>query len=360
MTKIVCHVVYGLNVGGLERVLVNTVSRMPSTYQHIVVCLTSYSSSFASLLPSNTQVLSLSKKSGQDFGLYVKWWRLLKQFKPDVVHSYNLATLELQVVSALCGVKVRIHAEHGRDIYDPSGDNKKYQWLRRCVSPFIHTWVAVSTDLHDWLQSTVGLSKRKTKLIRNGVDTEVFVPKKIPRDKFVVGHVGRLSPIKNQKLLVEAFSIAFNSNSQFAENAVLLIVGEGESRKELEQYIDSKKLGAKISLVGLRQNMPSTYRGFSVFVMSSIGEGIPMTLLEAMSSGLPAIVTNVGGMPEVVSRDEGIITPTRDATAMAEALLILFNSPEKREQLALAARKRIQTDFDEAKMVSDYLSLYNQ
>ncbi len=360
MTKTIFHVVYGLHVGGLERVLINTVSRMPNNYAHTVVCLTSYSDSFASLLPSNANVIALGKKDGQDFGLFFKWWKLLRAYKPDVVHSYNLATLELQVLSALSGVKVRVHAEHGRDVYDPFGDNKKYQLLRRLVSPFIHTWVSVSTELHMWLKNTVGISTSKTKLIRNGIDTKLFTPQHKPSDEFVVGNVGRLNPIKNQTLLIDAFCLAAYRNAEFAQKARLSIVGEGESESILHDHITSKNMAKKISLIGLREDMPDVYRSFSVFVMSSIGEGIPMTLLEAMASGVPAIVTDVGGMPEVVTGKEGIVVPSQNADALADSLILLFESSDLLNSFANASRERICKYFDEDKMVSDYLSLYNQ
>ncbi|TKB03479.1 glycosyltransferase [Alteromonas portus] len=360
MTKTIFHVVYGLHVGGLERVLINTVSRMPNDYKHTVVCLTSYSDSFASLLPSNASVIALGKKDGQDFGLFFKWWKLLRAYKPDVVHSYNLATLELQVLSALSGVKVRVHAEHGRDVYDPFGDNKKYQLLRRLVSPFIHTWVSVSTELHMWLMNTVGLPNSKTKLIRNGIDTKLFTPQHKPSDEFVVGNVGRLNPIKNQTLLIDAFCLAAYRNAEFAQKARLSIVDEGESESILHDHITSKNMAKKISLIGLREDMPDVYRSFSVFVMSSIGEGIPMTLLEAMASGVPAIVTDVGGMPEVVTGKEGIVVPSQNADALADSLIQLFESPDLLNSFANASRERICKYFDEDKMVSDYLSLYNQ
>lgn len=361
MTKeIVFHVVYGLHVGGLERVLVNTISRMPRAYQHVVICLTSYSESFASLLPENTKLIALSKREGQDFGLYVKFFKLLKKYKPHVVHSYNLATLELQVISGLLRVPIRIHAEHGRDIYDPSGNNKKYQLLRRVVSPFVHVWVAVSGELYSWLQDTVKISTKKTKLIRNGINTQVFQPKEKAREDFIIGHVGRLSPIKNQKLLVDAFSLACKQSESFANKAKLHIVGEGEARESIEESIKNSGVQNAIELAGLRDDMPAVYQEFSVFVMSSIGEGIPMTLLEAMSCGIPPIVTDVGGMPEVVTKQVGIIVPSMNVQAMASAFIQLYQKPSLHHAMAKASRELIQRDFDEEKMVSDYLSLYKQ
>ena len=359
MTRtVVFHVVYAMHVGGLERVLINTISRMPQEYEHIVICLTSYSESFASLLPKNTKVIALTKKEGQDFSLYLKFFDLLKKYKPQIVHSYNLATLELQVISWMLRVPLRIHAEHGRDIYDPTGSNKKYQWLRRLVSPFISVWVSVSEELHCWLQDTVKIPAKKTKLIRNGINTKVFQPAAKIEKAFVIGHVGRLSPIKNQKLLIEAFSIACNQNNNFANNAKLRIVGEGESRKSLEECIQNSDAKSAIELAGLHEDMPRVYQNFSVFVMSSLGEGIPMTLLEAMSCGIPPIVTDVGGMPEVVAREAGIIVPSNNAQAMADAFIQLYNEPGLHEAMMRASLELIQKKFDEEKMVSDYISLY--
>ncbi|QDG39211.1 glycosyltransferase [Alteromonas mediterranea] len=360
MTKKVVHVVYSLHIGGLERVLVNTIRRMPATFQHTVVCLTEYSDDFALLLPASVEIKSLGKKAGQDWSIFKKWATLLRSSKPDVVHTYNLATLEMQVVAAFMRVPVRIHAEHGRDIYDPKGLNKKYWWLRRVVCPFVHTWVAVSGELFDWLINTVKIPRRKTQLIRNGVDTDLYVPvMDKPRD-FTIGHVGRLSPIKNQVLLVDAFNLACSLSKDFAKCSRLQIVGDGESRPALETRIKQSDQKASIALLGARSDMPAVYRGFTVFAMSSLGEGIPMTLLEAMACGIPAVVTNVGGMPEVLSDDEGFVVPSEDAKAMAEAFLKMFTNSTETQQMSTAARAKVISQFDEAKMVADYLTLYNQ
>ncbi len=359
MTRtVVFHVVYALHIGGLERVLVNTISRMPQNYQHIVICLTSYSESFASLLPENTELIALSKREGQDFGLYLKFFKLIRKYKPHIVHTYNLATLELQVISGFLRVPIRIHAEHGRDIYDPTGSNKKYQWLRRVVSPFINVWVSVSEELHLWLQQIVKIPVKKTKLIRNGINTAVFQPKSKTDKAFIIGHVGRLSPIKNQTLLIEAFTLACKQNNNFANNAKLRIVGEGESRKILEECISKSEVRSAIELAGPREDMPRVYQEFSIFVMSSLGEGIPMTLLEAMSCGIPPIVTDVGGMPEVVAKQAGIIVPSKNALAMANAFIQLYQETSLHDAMVKASRELIQKNFDEEKMVSDYLSLY--
>ncbi|WP_353843061.1 glycosyltransferase [Alteromonas sp.] len=360
MTKKVVHVVYSLHIGGLERVLVNTIRRMPATFQHTVVCLTEYSDDFARLLPTSVEIKSLGKKAGQDWSIFKKWAALLRSVKPDVVHTFNLATLEMQVVAACMRVPVRIHAEHGRDIYDPKGLNKKYWWLRRLVSPFVHTWVTVSGELFEWLIDTVKIPKRKTRLIRNGVDTDLYVPAMDKPKGFTIGHVGRLSPIKNQVLLVDAFNLACSLSKDFAKCSRLQIVGDGESRPALEARIKQSDQKASIALLGARSDMPAVYRGFTVFAMSSLGEGIPMTLLEAMACGIPAVVTNVGGMPEVLSDDEGFVVASEDAKAMAEAFLKMFTNSTETQQMSTAARAKVISQFDEAKMVADYLTLYNQ
>lgn len=360
MVNTIVHVVYSLHVGGLERVLINTVKRMPSNYNHVVVCLTNYSEAFASLLPDNVEILTLNKSDGHDWGVYKQWWAVLRKVRPDVVHTYNLATLELQVFAFLARVPVRLHAEHGRDIYDPTGSNKKYQWLRRIVSPFLHKWVTVSGELDEWLRSTVAISPQKIVLIRNGIDTEIYKPNNKQSGDFVLGHVGRLSPIKNQALLISAFSKACKLDSDFAKGARLQIAGEGESEQSLVTQVRNLSLLSHIEFLGLKSDMPAIYNGFSVFVMSSLAEGIPMTLLEAMACGLPSIVTAVGGMPEVITPDSGVLVSSEDVEGMAKAMILLFNDRQRCERLSENARNRIIEKFDEANMVEAYLQLYNQ
>ncbi|WP_169726096.1 glycosyltransferase [Aestuariibacter salexigens] len=355
------HVVFRLDIGGLEKVVVNCINRMPDEdYSHTVVSLTTASSDFSSLLNKPVNIVELNKREGNDWRLYSKFFTLLRNVKPDVLHTYNLATFELQFFSWLCAVPVRIHAEHGRDIFDPQGSNKKYKILRRILSRFIHRIVAVSKDLHDWLIKDVDLPVDKVKLIHNGIDVDFFSPTDKNEKKFTFGHVGRLAKIKNQKLMIEAFARACRQSDAFRAGANLIIVGEGECRKELEEVINSEGMSNNVSLAGASLDVRAFYNSFDVFVMSSLAEGIPMTLLEAMSSGVVPVVTEVGGIPEVVNEQCGFLYESEDKEALAGIMLKVFENRKVVIDKSKCARARIMDSFSEQAMVKEYISLYKE
>lgn len=354
----VLHVVYGLNIGGLERVLINCVNKLPRDVQHHIVCLTSFSKDFADLLPSNTNLYSLNKGVGKDFSVYSKFFRLLKSISPDVLHTYNLATNELQFFGWLARVPVRIHAEHGRDIYDPEGKIFKYKLLRRCMSFFTSKVVAVSGELYMWLKNDVRLLEHKVVLIRNGIDTDFYIPNEKKHEKFVIGHIGRLSPIKNQSLLLDAYALACHTNKTFAEETRVIIVGSGESEKRLIELSKRNNTQHQISFEGAQLDVLKYYQSFDCYVMTSLAEGIPMTLLEAMSCGVAAAVTNVGGMPEVVNRDVGFLLLSGNTLDVACKLITLWQNKAATKEMGRKARERIQAMFSEQSMVNKYQQLY--
>ncbi len=150
--------------------------------------------------------------------------------------------------------------------------------------------IAVSVDLRDWLEYDVKIPSNKLQLIINGIDTEFFNPISIPprarpyKDKFVFGHVARLHSIKNQYFFLNAFLNACQCSNDFARQCVLVIVGDGPDREKLTQYTkENEELASRVFFEGAQSNVRDYYRCFDVFLMSSIAEGIPMTLLESMS-----------------------------------------------------------------------------
>lgn len=360
----ILHIVYRFDVGGLERIVCNTINALDATgYRHTIVALTEVGDFIQEVGPE-VEHYALGKVAGGNGPYFRRFYQLLRKLKPDVVHSYNLATIEFQWIARLAGVPVRIHAEHGRDTYDPEGKVKKYQWIRRLCAPAISKVVPVSADLYRWLVETVKLSEKKVQLIHNGVDTDCFKPAEQlehSTEVFIFGHVARLQGIKNQTLLLESFSAACQQDADFAAKARLQIVGDGPDRAMLEGKIAvDPNLQGRVNLLGARSDVIDLYTGFDVFVMSSIAEGIPMTLLESMSMAVPHLVTRVGGIVEVIEEGKtGLAVAEGDQAQMSGAMLALFHLPQQeRRQLAEQARKRIIEHFSQQVMMAAYQELY--
>jgi hypothetical protein len=136
---LIAHVIRRLGTGGFENGLVNLLNHLPrDRYRHAIICLTDATSFGERIRCDDLDLYQMHKQEGKDFAIYPRLWKLFRQIKPAIEHSRNLAALDVQVPAWLAGVAVRIHGEHGRDIYDLHGDNQKYLMLRRLMRPLIH------------------------------------------------------------------------------------------------------------------------------------------------------------------------------------------------------------------------------
>ncbi|MFT5676152.1 MAG: sugar transferase (PEP-CTERM/EpsH1 system associated) [Paraglaciecola sp.] len=358
---VIVHLIYRLDVGGLEKVMLDCIVGTQQDFRHIVVCLKD-ASEFASHLPSNVEVIELHKPEGNSVKIYLTFWRLLKRLKPDVLHTYNIATLEFQPLAWLARVKGRIHAEHGRDISDPKGKNRKYKLLRKLIAPFVDKFVAVSDDLYQWLKHDVGLKQNKTQLIYNGVNVEKFVPNNLveSNEKVVFGTVARLAPIKNHKFMLNAVHVLLQNHPDWAGTFELRIIGDGPLRQELMSQIENLHLGQHVFLLGERHDIAEQLQQMNVFILSSQAEGIPISVLEAQATGLAIIATRVGGLPELISSEsQGLLVESENVQQLAMAMARLLASPEEIIQQGAKNREFIQRSFSTPIMVDAYRTLYH-
>ncbi len=359
--KVIAHVVYRLSVGGLENGLVNLINSSPADkYRHIVISLTEHTDFRLRIKREDTQFYELHKKEGKDYGVYFRLWRLLRKLRPDILHTRNVGTLECVVPAFLAGVKSRIHGEHGRDMVDIDGTNKKFIFLRRLCSPFVSTFVALSQDLEQWLVETVLIPKRKVVQFYNGVDTERFFPALRSSSKqVIIGTVGRLSAEKDQMTLLKAF-VHLKKLVNDGFDIHLLIVGDGPLMTEIEQYIKDEDIDNVVELVGEVDDTSKQLRRMDIFVLPSLGEGISNTILEAMACGLPVVATNVGGNPELI-RDGGtgyLVAPD-DPVSMAKAIKRYLTDTDVGSRHGAAGRKLVEERFSIGCMVGRYVSLYD-
>jgi len=369
---LIVHLTYILDFGGLETLIVETINRMPvDQYRHAIVCLTKFTDFRERITRPDVEVIALDKQPGLGLDTHVKLWKLLRRMKPTILHTYNLATAEYAFTAAMAGVPVRVHAEHGRDAGDPEGKNPKHRLLRRLLSPFIDSYVAVSNDLELWLKRDVGIADKKVLFIDNGVDTSRFVPLApgtlppslfaIPPGCFVIGTVGRIQDVKNHAGLIEAFIQLRELLPQRRDSMKLVIVGAGPLLPALERQIAAADIGDAVLLPGGRDDIAAVMQTFSLFVMSSIAEGMPVTLLEAMSSGLPVVSTRVGGIPDlVIDNETGALVPAGDPQALAAALAAYVRAPSLARRHGATARARIVQKYSIDAMLASYVALYDR
>lgn len=373
---LVVHIIYALGTGGLENGLVNIINRSPpGRYRHAIICLTGAERFAARLTAPGVEVVELHKQPGHDPAVYWRLWRELRRLRPAIVHTRNLAALETQILGLLMPGCKRVHGEHGRDVSDLDGSNRKYQLLRRGLAPLIHRFIAVSRDLADWLRHSVAIPASKVTQIYNGVDYARFsarnggaapLPAGVPTaflpatGRVVIGTVGRLAAVKDQQLILTAVADLLTHRPALRAQLRCLLIGDGPERAALEQRIRTLALQDCVWLAGDRDDIPGLLRCMDIFVLPSLGEGISNTVLEAMATGLPVIATRVGGNPELV--DDGVtgtLIPVGDGASLARAIARLVDDPDARAAMGQAARQRIARDFDWERTVANYLQVYD-
>jgi sugar transferase (PEP-CTERM/EpsH1 system associated) len=369
---LVIHVVYRFDVGGLENGVVNLINHMADdAYRHTIIALTEVTDFRKRIARNDVQFISLHKPAGHLFPLYPRLFRLFRDLRPAIVHSRNLAALEVTVPAWAAGVPVRIHGEHGRDVGDLDGSNRKFQWVRRLYNPFVTHFIALSRDLEGYLTDRVGIAARKVTQIYNGVDAVRFhlgeglpaidgCPFRRP-DHWLVGAVGRMQTVKDQTLLARAFIHALELEPALKRRLRLVMVGDGPLRAAAQDLLDAAGVSDLAWLPGERHDVPDVLRGLDCFVLPSLAEGISNTILEAMASGLPVIATRVGGNPElVVEGRTGELVPASDAEAMARALIGYATRPEQAREAGRAGRAEVERRFSMEAMVGAYRGLYDR
>lgn len=370
---LIAHIVYRFDTGGLENGLVNLINHMPAdAYRHVVIALTEVTAFAQRIQRSDVRCIALHKPPGHALRLYPRLWRLLRELRPDIVHTRNLAALECVAPAWAAGVPVRVHGEHGRDVEDLDGRNRKYQWIRRLYRPWVSHYVALSTDLGAYLRERVGVAAADVSQIYNGVDTARFrpagaVPAALagcpfdPAQHWLVGTVGRMQAVKDQPTLARAFVQMVQTLGEHARHARLVMVGDGPLRAQVQAIVDEAGLSQRVWLPGERQDVADVMRALSCFALPSRAEGISNTILEAMASGLPVVATRVGGNAELVSEGRtGHLVPPGDPAALATALADLLTEPRRSMTMGQQARDVAERQFSLQAMVARYQAVYDQ
>jgi sugar transferase (PEP-CTERM/EpsH1 system associated) len=352
----VAHLVLGLGVGGLEKVVLNLARRTDRRrFETRVLCLQQGGALRARFEDMGIPVDSLDLPRLPKARTLVRLVRWLRQARPDVLHTHNPTPHVFGALAArAAGVPVVVHTKHGRnypDSFRAVAWNRLASWLSDRIVP-------VSADAAAVAREVERIRGRKVQVIRNGIDPADFAAPAGLRPgagKRAV-HVARLMDlVKDQTTLLRAARLVVDREPGFQ----LTVVGDGPDRARLEALAGELGLGGHVHFLGMRSDVRELLGAADLFVLSSLTEGISLTLLEAMAAGLPVVATEVGGNREVVVPGEtGLLVPAGSPAALAEALLALVRDPERARRMGAAGRRRVEDQFSLARMAADYEQLY--
>ncbi len=392
----ILHLVRSLNVGGLEKVVVDLVNGLSARgVENYLGCLVE-----PGVWSERANVCDIwcgSLNTENPMRVFAGLCKYIKKNRIDVIHTHNSHPHKYGVpASIITGVPL-VHTKHGRNW----PDNPKWVWFSRQLSRFTKVIVPVSKEIEDIVVNIEKVPKKKVVTILNGVAVVGAVPCARPGRRgegrheegrhgdlpvrgagkeFVIGSIGRFSPEKQYPFLIRAFA-------KFAVGAVpcvrpgqarggqapvrapkLILVGDGIERGNIEAEIKRCGVDDYVELPGMSNDVHSWLEKMDVFCLSSDQEGTSITLLEAGAAGLPAVVTDVGGNAEIVEDGvTGFVVPFGDEQAMCDAFMkfaggnVGANSRSPvREKMGIAAQERIKKYYSLDVMIDKYMDVYSR
>src|SRR2546423_559314 len=358
MKKIkVMHIVPMLSPGGAERVAVHIVRGLSrQRYEPMVVSFTGrLDCDLDHLLDdAGIEVRYLGKRPGFDYRVYPRLHPVLKRWRPNIIHSH-LHVLRYALPSMLLLKKTTlVHTVHNmaeREV------EPRARWIQRYAFRHGVTPVAVADRVASSMERLYGIGS--CRIIANGIPTNCYAHPQISRKEWRAKEgfgendvlfvcVARFAPQKNHALLLNAFAKGPASNP----NAHLVLVGEGVLQSQLEDQAKALQVAHQVHFLGLRADIPEVLDAADIFVLSSDSEGNPLSILEAMASGLPIVSTAVGGVPDLFeSGKEGIIVPRGDVQAFSKSMVFLLDDRGARRSFGKASALRAKQQIDVSLMV---------
>ncbi len=358
MKKIkVFHVIPDLETGGAEKLALDICTFLDKD---------KFDATLISLYPSKksiyeeiaykygVNIVFLDKQKGLDYKVLFKLNKLFRQYKPDIVHTHLYVGPYVLLPMILNKVKGRVHTVH--NIASKELRNFKKKIMKIAYQFFKVTPVAISDYIKKTIETEYQLSSTRIPCIYNGIDTENFTRFKDINRKITFVHVGRFSKQKNHKLLIESFALALRENS----NMVLKLVGDGVLKQEILDMVRDLGIKEKVVFKGIQKDICRELNSSDVFILSSDWEGLPISVLEAMSCGLPIISTRSGGTPDIIlDRENGILVDIGDKEGLSKAILDISYNKELREKLGdnsyIHSKK-----YDIRETCKQYSALYKQ
>lgn len=356
---------HDLAVGGLQKVVVNICKAIDrKIFDVSVLCLRNLGEFTHEIENMGITVFFLPQKKGTDYFSFFKVAKLLYEQKIDIIHTHNTQPFIDGTIGALIArVKTIVHTDHSRMF----PDKIRYMLAERFMSLFAYRVVGVSENTSENLIKYLKINRKKIKTIYNGIESSIYCSKiniaqiknelSIEDDEPIIGNVGRLVKEKGIVYLLKAIKKLISNFPKLK----LIIVGDGDLREELEIMAFKLEINKHVKFLGNRYDVPNLFQIFDIFVLSSISEGMPMVLLEAMASKCPIVATNVGGVPMLIRNNiNGSLVVSHDSDSLSTEIIRVLSDKKLRNQYVSNGMDLIREKFDMNIMVKKYEALYKK
>lgn len=364
----ICHVIHALGVGGAEVLVDVMVRRMSDKYRCVVAVLDEIGEIGERLQADGFVVEHLHREPGIDRGCAKRLDGFAKREGVRVLHAHQYTPFFQAMLSrGFLGSRPVLFTEHGRHF--PDVPSRKRSIVNRLMLRRNDRLVGVGSAVRQALIDNEGLPSNRVEVVYNGVDLKELATAApdarsrirdefgFSEDDFVAVQVARLHELKDHQTALRAIEQAVRTQP----NVRLLIVGEGDQRAAIEASIRERKLEQQVVLSGNRADIADLLAAADAFLMSSISEGIPLTIIEAMAAGLPVVSTAVGGIPEMIQDGQnGFLTDSGDHVGLADALVLLQLDVTVRNAVASKGREQATQLFSQQSMLDGYRSIYEE
>ena len=351
MAKRVMLLNASLNMGGAEKMCFNLANELDRERFEPQACSMSEGDDLTpDFLAHRVPVHELPKPPGLRFDYSLKLARLLRRERIDIVHSHNFTPWLYAALAVAMTPGCRlVHTQHS-DIDNNRPMPAPLRWLMQRVTS---SAVAVSNPVAEHLVRERYSNESQTHLIYNGVP--VGEPPAPHEGPFRFAIIARLVPVKNHAFLLRSFKRVCTQNAE----AELHIVGDGPLMAELRALASELQLDERVVFRGQIQSASALLGEFDALVLSSLSEGLSISILEGMAAGLPLVATDVGGNGTLVADGQtGLLVPSEDEAAMSTALLALAEDRQLARQYGLAGHAAARERFSTAQMTARYAELY--
>lgn len=358
-------------VYGAESVVLTLSQTMAADgIQPIIGCITNLSDAkpeFGIIAESlGLKAVYINLKGKFDPSFFWKTNSIVKKYNITVIHTHGYKTTLLGFIIAKMNnipIVVTQHLWSGAKSFKL----KMYIKLEALIMRFIPTVVAVSEQIKKEIIKN-GVSPQKVTVIDNGINIDKYCKSddfssnlklqlNLPDKALIVGTLARLSKQKGINYLLEAAKIILEK----ASNTHFLIVGDGPLRNELHDFAEDLGIFENIHFLGFRTDCEKLLKIMDIFVLSSIDEGLPMALLEAMATKKPVVVTSVGSIPKVIKNNEnGFLVEPANSKELAEKIIYLLNNEQKRKEFSEQAFEVVVNNYSSEAMCKEYLKVYDE